>query len=124
MDPASFVLPGAQSLVTEILSDGWAQARAWLAQRWSRHTGTSQADLERRLDDAREQSASFFAADRAALEAYWAGYLAALIGEHPGLAASLRESRPGVSNTVSGTVTGNVIQAGTIEGGISFGRQR
>lgn len=126
MDPASIVLPGAQSLVTQILSDGWAQVRGWLAQRWSRHSETSQAELEHRLDDAKEQAASLFSGERTALEAYWAGYLAALISEHPGLAASLQElpAHPSVSNTVSGTVTGNVVQAGTIEGGITFGPPR
>ena len=137
MDPGSIVLPGAQALVTQILSDGWAQARGWLAKRLSRVAGTSQADLERRLDTASAQAlglsvpeagVSAPVAQRMVLEAFWTGYLAAAVGEHPGFAsvltelAEIREAAPvpTTSNTVTGAVTGNIVQASNIEGGVHF----
>lgn len=138
MDPSSIFLPGAQALVTQILSDGWAQARGWLAKRLSGADGPARADLERRLDAANAQASvlpvpeaglSAAAAQRVILEAYWAGYLAALAGEHPAVAAMLSElagnQAPApagtTTNSVTGTVTGNVLQADRIEGGVHFG---
>lgn len=137
MDPAGILLPGAQALVTQILSDSWAQARGWLASRLSRAGGPSQEELERRLDSAREQATglpvpgagvSQPVARRMVLEAYWAGYLAATTGEHPDVIAALTEladnqgprSAATATNLVTGTVRGNVLQAGTIEGGVRF----
>jgi hypothetical protein len=138
MDPASIVLPGMQALVTQILSDGWAQARGWLAKRLSRTDGPSQADLEQWLDTARAQASSLpvpqagvqaAVAQRMMQEAYWTGYLAAMAVEHADFASALtelsqkQEAQPiaTTSNSVTGTVTGNVLQAGHIEGGVHFG---
>jgi hypothetical protein len=142
MDPTSLILPGAQSLVTQILSDGWAQARAWLVRRLTRPDSTPQPELERRLDVAHAHADILAAPDkdapvvtdtprrRALLEAYWAGYLAAMLGEHPEFAEVLAElATPAVGcpapnrtvNSVTGRVSGNVVQAGTIEGGVRFG---
>jgi hypothetical protein len=135
MDPSSIFVPGAQALVTQILSDGWGQARAWLSKRLSRDDGPAQADLERQLDIANAQASSLAvpeaginpgAARRMVLEAYWAGYLAALAGEHPEYTAALTELAAGrpaatTANSVTGTVTGNVLQAGRIEGSVHFG---
>ena len=137
MDPVSIVLPGAQALVTQILSDGWVKARAWLAKRLADGDGPATADLERRLDTANAQATGLpeleadvpaAAARRMVLEAYWAGYLAALAAERPGFAAALTElagepgaQAAGTSNSVTGTVTGNVLQANRIEGGVHFG---
>lgn len=138
MDPATLILPGAQTLVSQILSDGWVQARAWLARRLghaegSKSAGGVQADLERRLDTAQAQTAALaapgVAPQRALLEAYWAGYLAALVGEHPELAAIVaglaapavdHSADQGTVNSVTGTVTGNLVQARDIHGGIRF----
>jgi hypothetical protein len=63
------------------------------------------------------------------LEAYWPGYLTPIAGERPDFAAALielghnREAQPTTrtNNSVTGTVTGNVLQAGHIEGGVHFG---
>lgn len=144
MDPTSLVLPGAQALVTQILAEGWTQARAWLIRRLVRPGSAPQPELERRLDIARAHADALAASDegaqaatatatprrRALLEAYWAGYLAAMLGEHPEFAEVLAElatpavdvpPRPGSPNIVTGKVSGTVIQAGTIEGGIRFG---
>jgi hypothetical protein len=138
MDPVSVVLPGAQALVTQILSDGWAHVRGWLAKHLSRADGPSQAELERRLDTASVQARTLpvpeadvpaAVAQRMVLEAYWTGYLAALAGEHPDFAAALADlpeiqgTHPAATttNSVTGTVTGNVLQAGHVEGGVHFG---
>jgi hypothetical protein len=138
MDPASIFLPGAQALVTQILSDGWATARGWLAKRLTGADGPVQADLERRLDTANAQAGGLpvleagvpaAVAQRMVLEAYWTGYLAALAGESPDFAAALArlagergvQAARTTSNIVTGTVTGNVLQAGHIEGGVHFG---
>jgi hypothetical protein len=133
VDPTAIVLPGAQALVTQILSDGWTQARAWLARRLGHSAGTRQADIEVRLEAAHAQTAALAAPgdipQRALLEAYWAGYLAALVGEHPEFAAIVAElavpSADGTAdgrnaNSVTGTVTGNLVQARDIHGGIRF----
>jgi hypothetical protein len=139
MDPATLILPGAQSLVSQILSDGWVQVRAWLSRRLSHSGEAGQAEVERQLDAANDaanalpfpvSAVSAQAARRLALEAYWAGYLAALADGHPGFPAMLAElverqgataQAPATANTVSGTVTGHVVQAGHIEGGVRFG---
>jgi hypothetical protein len=63
------------------------------------------------------------------LESYWAGYLAALAGDQPELAAVVTELAespvpmalpPAMVNTLTGEVTGHVVQAGHIEGGVRF----
>lgn len=133
MDPTALVLPGAQALVTQILSDGWAQARGWLARRLRRPEDAPEADIELRLDAAQAQTAALAVPGevppRALLEAYWAGYLAALVGEHPELAAAVaglaapsagRPADESNVNSVTGTVTGNLVQAHDIQGGIRF----
>ena len=142
MDPTSIVLPGAQALVTQILSEGWTQARAWLVRRLTRPGSAPQPELERRLDMAHVHADALAASDesvsvvadtsrrRALLEAYWAGYLAAMLNEHPEFAEVLAElatlavggpAPTGTVNSVTGRVSGNVVQAGTIEGGVRFG---
>jgi hypothetical protein len=135
MDSASIVLPGARALVTQILEEGWAQARRWLTGWLSRPGGPGQAALERRLDAANAEAGGLSVpetgvpevdARRMVLEAYWTGYLAALAGEHPDLAEALtglpglRSAPPATtSNSVTGTV-GNVLQANHIEGSVHF----
>jgi len=128
MDPMTVVLPGAQSLVTAILTDGWTHVRTALAHRWSRQTHEPQADIEHRLDAAHTQ-ASEMTAGHADSEAYWAGYLAALLAERPALLDLVRDlhntltppdSTPSVQNTNSGTAT-TLVQARDITGGITFG---
>lgn len=133
MDPASLIMPGAQSLVAQILSDGWVQVRQWLSLRLGHQDGGGAGDLEGRLDMANAQADALpvpeTASRRAILEAYWAGYLAALVGEHPELTGALAElaasggqlSVGQSGNSVSGTVTGNVVQAHQIDGGVRFG---
>lgn len=133
MDPTVLVLPGAQALVSQILTDGWAQARSWLSRRLGRADVVPAAELEQRLDAAQAQVAAFSAPEaisqRALLEAYWAGYLAALAAEHPEYAAAVATlaappadggAERGNVNSVTGTVTGNLVQARDIHGGVTF----
>jgi hypothetical protein len=133
VDPTVIVLPGAQALVTQILTDGWVHARAWLARRLGHSEGDGDAQVELRLDAAQAQAAALAVPgevpQRALLEAYWAGYLAALVGEHPELSAAVagltapsaeRTADRSNFNSVTGTVTGNVVQARDIHGGIKF----
>ncbi|MEU9118778.1 hypothetical protein AB0C96_02775 [Streptomyces sp. NPDC048506] len=131
------ILPGAQSLVTAILADGWTRVRTALARRWSRETREPQAAIEERLDAAHAQAAEITSGDadgdQALLRAYWAGYLAAVLAERPALLGLVRDLRsavadpgahdgPSVHNTNSGTVT-TLIQGGDFSGNITFGTQ-
>jgi hypothetical protein len=133
VDPSVVVLPGAQALVTQIISEGWAQARTWLSRRLGHADATLAADMERRLDAAQVQAAALTVPaafpQRVILEAYWAGYLAALTGEDPEFAAAIAGLAPPLAdhtpsprnvNSVTGTVTGNLVQAHDIDGGVSF----
>lgn len=122
MDPVtSALLPGAQSLVTAILTDGWTHVRDALARRWSRQTGETQSDIERRLDTAHRQ-AEGMGDGEAVQRAYWAGYLAAVLAERPTLLDVVRDlpDLPDLHNTNSGTVT-TLVQARDIHGDIRFG---
>jgi hypothetical protein len=138
MDPVALILPGAQSLVSQILSDGWVQVRSWLSRRLSSSENPEQTEIVRQLDIANEQAdalpipesgVSAETAHRLVLEAYWAGYLAALAGSHPELTTMLAEfAERGATasptsapvNSVSGTVSGHVVQAEHIDGGVRF----
>lgn len=134
MDPLSIVVPGAQSLVSAILTDGWAQVRGALARRWSNRGSISQGDAEHRLDTGHEQSlvVAGDGEDRhARLEAYWAGYLAGLAADHADILDAIRDlgahSAQGSQGTVvhnsnTGSV-GTLLQLGDVHGDISFGNR-
>jgi len=150
MDLTTVFLPGAQSLVTAIMTETWGQARTAVAKLWVRkHPGTTtypdtaseaaaieQAGYE--LDAARRQALELAGdgpeSDRAArMRLFWAGYLAGQAAARPELAAAIAElpallgaggptsQTSTVHNTISGTVHGNAVQAGDI-GNITFGR--
>jgi len=128
----SVILPGAQSLVNAILTDGWVQLRSKLASRWSKDAHSGQDDAEQRLEAGHRQSLALAGEgdDRQArLEAYWAGYLAALLAERPSLLEAIRDlgsptatqaDHVTVHNANTGTV-GTLLQAGDIHGDITFG---
>ncbi|WP_405849138.1 hypothetical protein [Streptomyces sp. NBC_01518] len=126
----SVVTPGAQSLVTTILADGWTHVRTALATRWSRRTGEAQTEVERRLDESHQQSitpAPNAEAQRAAMEAHWTAFLMTAIAQHPTLLDLVRDlgdtSPASVHNINSGTAT-TLLQARDIHGGITFGTGR
>jgi len=151
VDFTSVVTPGAQALVTAILSDSWAHARSALAGRWARRTPANAAspgseaveDAGRELESARSVALALAgdgdAADRSArMELFLAGYLLGRLTARPDLAeavaelpvllgssSSLATTSPGdaapVHNVVTGTVRGNVVQARDIHGGVRFG---
>lgn len=130
MDALSIVVPGAQSLVSAILTDGWAQIRGALARRWSKRGSISQEVAEQRLDAGHKQSlivAGNGEDQHTRLEAYWAGYLAGLAADRADLLDAIRElgapsvpSSRDVHNSNTGSV-GTLLQLGDVHGDISIG---
>jgi hypothetical protein len=142
-------MPGAQSLVTAILTDSWSQVRTALSRLWARRrpedhaSGSSAAALEAagaELDLAREQAFSVAGqgseSERSGrMELFWAGYLAGQLAARPELSDAMKAlpallaSQQTMSHTtvtmnksISGTVHGGAVQAEDVSGGISFGR--
>jgi len=140
MDLTTVFMPGAQSLVTAILTDTWAHARKTVVKLWvSRHADASEGRVVGELDVARGQALELAGegpeAERAArMQLFWAGYLAGQAAACPELSAAFAElpalldagrfvsQSPTLYNTVSGTVQGGVVQTGEIHGDITFGR--
>ena len=147
MDLSTVFMPGAQSLVTAIMTESWTQARAAVAKLWVRHRNATPshdpAAIERashELDAARLQALQLAGtgseSDRAArMQIFWAGYLAGQAAARPELAAAIIElpellgaahapasQTSTVNNSISGTVHGNAVQAGDIHGDITFRR--
>lgn len=150
MDLTTVFMPGAQSLVTAIMTETWTQTRAAVAKLWVRrhdasthpdtssdHTAIERASHE--LDAARLQALQLAGtgpdSDRAArMQLFWAGYLAGQAAARPELTAAILElpallgavapasQTSTVHNTITGTVHGNAVQAGDIHGNITFGR--
>ena len=138
MDLTTVFLPGAQSLVTAILTDTWHQARTAVAKLWARRAdGADEAvDAEavdragRELDLARAQAVELAGAgtedERAdRMRLFWAGYLAGQAAARPDLASGLAElpallaafapqTTTTFNSTMSGTVNGTVAQANNI----------
>jgi hypothetical protein len=144
VDASSVVLPGAQSLVSAILADGWAATREVLARRWSARGAVGRKAAERRLDAGHEQSLIFAGEGEgggegegegegraARLTEYWAGYLAGQAADRTDLLDAVRElaaSRASaardtrVHNVNTGSV-GTLLQLGDVHGGISIGNR-
>lgn len=145
MDLTTIVMPGAQSLVSTIVGEAWSHACSTMSRLWAssrsqndRADETSSAEeYSRQFEAAREQSIALAGAgteaDRVArMELFWAGYLAGQIASRPELADRVSSlpallGEPGqspaaktVHNTISGTVHGKSIQAGDINGNITF----
>ncbi len=81
MDISTLLLPGAQKLAQAMLGDAWNLTRDAIARRWGRgdHAAAEAAATE--LDNSRENALALFGsgqADEAQLNAFIAGYLAAL----------------------------------------------
>ena len=151
MDLTTVVLPGAQSLVSAILTETWGQAHTAIAKLWARRGSGSGAggygelevsaieqagqELEVARQQALELAGSGSESDRAArMRLFWAGYLAGQLAARPELAEVLTQlptllgagapafQTTTVNNTISGTVHGSALQAGDIHGHITFGR--
>jgi hypothetical protein len=104
VDLTNVVMPGAQSLVTAIVTDSWSQVRTALSHLWARRrpeeasSGPSTAAVEdagTELDLARQHALAIAGegpeperADRMRL--FWAGYLAGQIAARPELADAVR----------------------------------
>lgn len=128
---ASLAVSGATTLVGLMASDGWNAVKA----RVTRLLGRGQrADVEGELAEGQRQLAVAWAAgDDAAvagLEEAWRGRLRQLLQECPEMADALREliaesgggnTHHSVSNRVNGgVIRGTVVQAGDINGNITF----
>jgi hypothetical protein len=139
MDLTTAFMPGAQSLVTAILTDTWAQARTTVAKLWSRRGGGSGAldQASRELDAARSQAlelaGSGTEAERAdRMRLFWAGYLAGQAAARPELAAMFAElptllsartsQAPSFQNNITGKITGTAVQTGDIHGDFNINR--
>ena len=139
MDLTTAFMPGAQSLVTAILTDTWAQARTIIAKLWSRRGGGSGAldQAGRELDAARGQAlelaGSGTEAERAdRMRLFWAGYLAGQAAARPELAAMFAElptllgaqasQAPSFQNNITGKITGTAVQTGDIHGDFNINR--
>ncbi|HEX4788046.1 MAG TPA: hypothetical protein VH372_06255 [Actinospica sp.] len=148
MDLTPLVTPGAQSLVTVILNDTWAQARGALARLWARRRDADatpeEVAVERaghELDAVRDQALALSAGntgDRGErMQLFLAGYLAGQLAARPELAeavaalpALLGAGTPAASitsSTSSTTVHNNfsghartVVQSGDIDGDWNF----
>ena len=135
MDLTTVVMPGAQSLVTAILTETWGQARTAIARLWARRGSASgtgagaygepdvpaieQAGQE--LEVARQQALELAGngseSDRAArMQLFWAGYLAGQLAARPELADVLAQlpallgagAPTSQTTTVSNTISGTV----------------
>ncbi|GAA2648572.1 hypothetical protein [Streptomyces lunalinharesii] len=127
---------GATTLVQQMATDGWAAVRRRMAALLARRRGAEEeAEVERELDQAR---ADVVAAQQdgdedvaPGMAVIWKARLRRLLAEDPAAAAELRqlldEVAPpqqaqatvrDVNNTLSGTASGVVVQAGVISGGI------
>jgi hypothetical protein len=128
MDLSALLLPGAQNLVTAMLGDAWTSTRDAIARRWGKGDKTSTDQAVAELDDSRSQAIALFAAgepDERLLEAFVAGYLAAIVRARPDRVEAIIElgaaSQPGSArggNHNSGRV-GKLVQIdGDVDGGI------
>ena len=129
MDLTTVVMPGAQSLVTAILTDGWGQARTAIAKLWAGRRATpgtsayadSQAEpgaaaIERadhELEAARRQALELAGsgpdAERAdRMRLFWAGYLAGQLAARPELADVLAQLPALLSTGAPASQTTNV----------------
>lgn len=150
VDMTSLVTPGAQALVTAILSDSWIQARSALAHLWARHDAAGKAangsdtveGAGRELDAARDLALVLAgpgsASDQAArMQLFLAGYLAGQLTARPDLAgivaglpalvdsarasdAASEQCASAARNSIAGTVHGNVVQTRDVQGGIAI----
>lgn len=150
MDLTTVVVPGAQSLVTAIVTDSWSQMRTALSKLWAhRRSANPSPDPDAaaldaagaELDLAMRQAVTLAGQgpelDRAGrMELFWIGYLAGQLAARPELGHAIKElpvllgaevsvAPSGVTvidKNISGTVRGNVVQADDVSGGIRFGR--
>jgi hypothetical protein len=133
MDLTTLVMPGAQSLVTSILTDTWLQTRTAIAKSWARRRNAASpggyADPDpaaidhasHELDTARQQALDLAGSgsepDRAArMQLFWAGYLAGQLAARPELADVLAQLPALLGAGVPTSQTTNVHNTNTMSG--------
>ena len=127
MDISTLILPGAQKLAQAMLSDAWNLTRDAVARRWGRGNHAAIETAAAELDDSREQALALFGggqADEGQLNAFIAGYLAALARTEPGRVYDLvsLESVPRPSEVTVGNLnTGQVAKLAQVDGDVHGG---
>ncbi len=130
MDPITLLIPGAQALVTAILSDTWKGVRTTFARLWA-HDDERVGSVEKQLDKGREYALALPGGDEQStsspevMQAYWMGFLAGMLAERPDKADALERfaafSESAATNVNTGTV-GKLLQAGgDVSGDVHFG---
>jgi len=128
MDLSTLLMPGAQKLATAMLSDAWTATRDAIARHWGRGDRAETAKAVAELDASREQALAAFDSphpDERLLQAFLAGYLAALTGSDPERLQVLQSLNvtpaSGSTFTVHDAKIENLVQAGRdITGKVKF----
>jgi hypothetical protein len=131
MDISALLLPGAQNLATAMLSDAWTNTRDAIARHWGRGSRKKAEEAVAELEDSRSRALALFpdpGPDRELLvQAFIAGYLAALARTEPDRLQALAGLEPGAVPLTSPAVVGNlasgiadrVVQiSGDVRGGV------
>jgi hypothetical protein len=127
MDISTLLLPGAQKLAQAMLGDAWNLTRDAVARRWGRGDRAAAKAAAAELDDSREYALALFGggqADEAQLNAFIAGYLAALARTEPERVRDLAnlEPAPRPSEVTIGNInTGEVAKLAQVDGDVHGG---
>ncbi|WP_194890891.1 hypothetical protein [Catenulispora pinisilvae] len=127
MDISTLLLPGAQKLAQAMLGDAWNMTRDALARRWGHGDRAVAEAAAKELDDSREHALALFGseqADEAQLNAFIAGYLAALTRTEPERIHDLVNLEPAPSSsevTIGNINTGQVAKLAQVDGDVHGG---
>ncbi|MEZ0115163.1 hypothetical protein ABH920_009198 [Catenulispora sp. EB89] len=127
MDVSTLLLPGAQKLAQAMLGDAWTLTRDALARRWGRGERAAVEAAAIELDDSRQHALALFGGgqvDEAQLNAFIAGYLAALARNEPERVRDLANLEPASRPselTVGNINAGQVAKLAQIDGDVHGG---
>lgn len=127
MDISTLLLPGAQKLAQAMLSDAWNLTRDAVARRWGRGDRSAAKAAAAELDDSRQHALALFGsepADEAQLNAFIAGYLAALARTAPERVHDLVNLEPASRPsevTIGNINTGQVAKLAQVDGDVHGG---
>ncbi|MEY9858516.1 hypothetical protein ABH935_004131 [Catenulispora sp. GAS73] len=127
MDISTLLLPGAQKLAQAMLGDAWNLTRDALARRWGRGDRAATEKAATELDNSRERALALFGSgqtDEALLNAFIAGYLAALAHGEPERVHDLvnLDPAPRPSEVTVGNInTGQVAKLAQVDGDVHGG---
>ena len=124
MDISALLLPGAQKLAAAMLSDAWTTTRDAIAGHWGRGSHKVAEEAVADLEDSRAQALALFPAtgpeQQPLLQAFLAGYLAALARTAPDRLEILADPAPVIkaSTLMSGRADKVVQIGGDVSGGV------